>query len=303
MPSALETDNKGSLMTSATVAAMLVALILIIAKFIAWWMSGSVVVLSSLIDSCLDALASFVNMMAVRHALVPADREHRFGHGKAEALAGLVQAIIITGSACYIFYEAILHLIEPQPLPAGGVGIVVMLGSIVLTLVLVLYQRYVIKRTGSVAVAADSLHYLSDLLSNASVILALILATWFGLTWADPVFAIGIGIFILASSRKIFWTSLDIVLDRELPDADRERIKAIARAHKEVINLHDLKTRSAGTETFIQFHVELDPAMNISTAHDITDEVEEEIRAAFPDADIIIHVDPYGIEEPRQVFE
>lgn len=289
-------------MTSAAMLAMLVALLLIIGKFIAWWLSDSVVVLSSLVDSSLDALASGINLLAVRHALVPADREHRFGHGKAEAVAGLAQSVVISGSALFICYEAVKHLITPRELPSGNVAIAVMLGSILLTLGLVAYQRFVIRRTGSVAISADSLHYVSDLLSNASVIVALILATQFDLTWADPVFAFGIALFILASSRKILKTSLDIVLDRELPDSDRERIKAIARTHKEVIDVHDLKTRSTGTETFIQFHVELDPAMRITDAHDVTDAVEEEIRAVYPDADIIIHVDPYGVQEPRQIF-
>lgn len=294
--------SKGSQMTSAAYAAVAVALILIAAKGMVWGVNGSVVILSSLVDSTLDLMASLLNLFAIRQALVPADREHRFGHGKAEALAGLAQSVIIAGSAVYIIVEAVGHLLDPRPLPQGGLAIAVMAGSIVLTGLLVLYQRRVIRRTGSVAVSADSLHYLSDLAANVSVIAALVLAS-LGVTWADPVFAIGIAIFILMSSRRIFASSLDIVLDRELPDADRERIKAIVRADERVIGLHDLKTRSAGPGRFIQFHIELDPRMRLTEAHAVTEDLQARIQAVFPDAEIIIHMDPFGLDEPRQVFE
>jgi len=291
------------MMTSAAYASVAVAAVLIVAKAIVWQISGAVVILSSLVDSGLDLMASLLNLFAIRQALVPADREHRFGHGKAEALAGLAQSVIIAGSAVYIIVEAVIHLAEPRPVAQGAAGVAVMLLSIVLTGLLVLYQRHVVRHTDSTAVSADSLHYFSDLASNVGVIAGLVLATWLGLTWADPVFAIGIAVFILASSRKIFASSLDIVLDRELPDRDRERIKAIVRSHRQVIDLHDLKTRSAGPGQFIQFHIELDPRMLLTEAHDVTEDLQEKIQDAFPDAEIIIHMDPFGIDEPRQVFE
>lgn len=172
-----------------------------------------------------------------------------------------------------------------------------------LTLALVTYQKRVIRRTGSVAVSADSLHYVGDLLMNGSVILALILSAYFDVRWADPIFAIGIGLYILTSSSRIFMASMDIVLDRELPDKSRQRIMEMVTLHPEIIGMHDLKTRSTGAHTFIQFHIELDPNMTVARAHEIMDDVEAEIRQEFPEAEIIIHTDPYGIDEPRAVFE
>lgn len=297
-----DAGRRGRLMTSATVAAVAVAGVLLVIKFLAWRFSGAVVILSSLIDSALDALASLVNFVAVRQALTPADKEHRFGHGKAEALAGLAQSTIIAASALYIFYEAVRHLVAPEPVARGGLAIGVMVASMVLTLGLVGYQRFVIRQTGSVAISADSLHYKGDLLMNGSVILALVLSTYFGVTWADPVFAIGIGLYILVSSGRIFLASMDIVLDRELPDDARRNIMERVTMHPEIIGMHDLKTRSTGTDLFIQFHIELDPSMTVARAHEIMDDVEKDIRRDFPDAEIIIHTDPYGIAEPRNVY-
>lgn len=301
-PTAETAGRRGRLMTSATMAAVAMAAILVVIKFLAWRYSGSVVILSSLIDSGLDALASLVNFFAVRHALTPADREHRFGHGKAEALAGLAQSTIIAVSALYIFYEAIRHLVTPEPVARSALAIGVMVVSMALTLALVTYQKRVIRRTGSVAVSADSLHYVGDLLMNGSVILALVLSAYFDVIWADPVFAIGIGLYILTSSGRIFLASMDIVLDRELPDDARRRIMETVTLHPEIIGMHDLKTRSTGAHIFIQFHIELDPNMTVARAHEIMDDVETEIRQDFPDAEIIIHTDPYGIDEPRAVF-
>jgi ferrous-iron efflux pump FieF len=290
------------LMQRATYASIAVASILIIAKTVAWAITDSVSVLSSLLDSLLDAVASAVNLFAVRQALLPADREHRFGHGKAEPLAGLAQAAFITGSAVLLLLQAAQRLRSPQPVTDGEVGIAVMLLSIVLTMVLVAYQRHVVRSTGSVAISADRLHYAGDVLLNGSVILSLVLSGWFGFRYADPLFGIAVGLFILISALRIGRQSLDLLMDRELPDEQRARIREIAQRHPEVKNVHDMRTRSSGLDIFIQFHVELDPQMPLQRAHEISDTVEQEIKAAFPNAEVIIHQDPEGIEEPRQIF-
>jgi ferrous-iron efflux pump FieF len=286
-------------MKIATTASVAVALTLVGAKAFAWISTGSVSMLSSLVDSALDVAASTVNLLAVRHALTPADHEHRFGHGKAEALAGLGQATFIAGSALFLIVESIRRLVTPEPVEEGVVGIVVMALSIVLTLGLVTFQRRVIRATNSVAIAADSLHFTSDLLVNAGVIVALVLATWFGLSVADPVIALAIAGFILWGAWEVARGSYDILMDREFADGDRQRVRDIVLAHDEVRAMHDLRTRTSGNTSFIQLHLELDGDMTLRRAHEIADQVEAELRAAFPGADVLIHQDPAGLDEPR----
>jgi ferrous-iron efflux pump FieF len=290
------------LMKQATYASIAVAGVLIVAKTIAWGMTGSVSVLSSLLDSLLDAVASAVNLFAVHHALTPADREHRFGHGKAEPLAGLAQAAFITGSAGLLLIQAAQRLRAPPAITDSEVGIAVMVLSIVLTLGLVAYQRHVVRATGSVAIGADRLHYASDLLLNLSVIAALVLSGLFDVRYADPVFGIAVAVYILVSALRIGRQSLDLLMDRELPDDQRARIREIVLKHPEVKSLHDLRTRSAGLDIFIQLHIELDANMRLNRAHRISDQVEAEILAAFPNAEVIIHQDPEGVEEMRRAF-
>jgi ferrous-iron efflux pump FieF len=286
----------------AATAAVAVATLLIAGKTAAYLATDAVSILSSLIDSLLDLTASLVNFVAIRHAAVPPDRDHRFGHGKAEPLAGLAQAAFIAGSAVLLLFEAGSRLFRPTPVEDSTIGIAVMLGSIVLTLGLVLFQRYVVRRTRSVAIGADALHYRSDLLMNASVICALVLAANFGFTLADPLFGIAIAFYILISAWSVFSSSLQLLMDRELAEDDRAKIKAIATAHPAVISMHDLRTRSSGTHTFIQFHLELDRELTLFAAHAISDEVMEQVEAAFPNAEVLIHEDPGGVEERRAVF-
>jgi ferrous-iron efflux pump FieF len=298
--SAPDPARAARLMRQATYASVGVAAILIVIKVAAWWVTDSVAVLSSLLDSLLDAAASLVNLLAVRHALTPADREHRFGHGKAEPLAGLAQAAFITGSALLLLSEAVHRFFAPLPIAHGEIGIGVMVVSILFTIVLVTYQRRVASETGSVAIGADRLHYTGDVLLNGSVIVSLVLSSWWNLNVLDPIFGVAIGAFILVSALKIGRSSFDLLMDRELPDADRARIKAIVLNHPEVRNIHELRTRSAGTSIFIQFHLELDGAMSLRRAHEISDAVEAEVMAAFPQAEVIIHQDPAGVEQiPR----
>lgn len=291
------------LMRMATYASISVALMLIVAKLVAWGVSDSLSLLATLIDSTLDALASLINLLAVRHALSPADREHRFGHGKAEALAGLGQATFIAGSAGFLLLEAARRFVNPVPLEAYGVGIAVMVFSIVATLGLLAYQRHVIQKTGSVAITADSLHYRTDLLVNGSVIAALWLSSvgWAGF---DPLFAVAIALYILYSAWEIVRQAFDHLMDRELPDEEREQIKAIARSHRKVRGMHDLRSRRSGMATFIQLHLELDDELSLLEAHRISDEVEERLQDVYPAAEIIIHIDPISVvpDEPTPEY-
>lgn len=290
--------EKARLMRRATYASVLVALLLIGAKTLAWLNDGSVALLASLVDSLLDGLASLVNLFAVHHALTPADDEHRFGHGKAEAIAGLGQGALVTGSAVFLLYEAVQRLIAPEPATFNPASVAVMVFSIAVTAALVLYQRSIVKRTGSLAVTADRLHYISDLATNLTVILALVLAVQPGLSWVDAVCAIVVALVIAKSAIDIIRGALDNLMDRELGDADRDKILSVVRRHPETRALHDLRTRQAGLQVFIQFHLELDPDISLRDAHRITDEIETELHQLFPGAGVIIHQDPAGFDEP-----
>jgi ferrous-iron efflux pump FieF len=286
----------------ATYASVTVAALLIAVKFAAWLETGSVALLSSLVDSLLDIAASLVNLVAVRHAMSPADREHRFGHGKAEPLAVLGQSAFITGSAMLLLAEAVRRLISPVRIENPPAGIAVMIFSIVVTIGLVLYQRHVVRRTGSIAITADELHYRSDVVLNLSVIAALVLGSTLDLPILDPLFGAAIGIWIVYSAVRLARLSLIQLMDHELPDDEREKIRAIAQSHPDVVAAHDLRTRAAGPTAFIQIHIEMDGTLNLIRAHEISDEVEAELRAAYPNAEVIIHQDPEGVEEARSNF-
>ncbi len=294
--------RKAALMRSATYAAMAVAGLLIAIKMYAWLLSDSVAMLSSLVDSILDALASVINFIAVRHALMPPDREHRFGHGKAEALAGLGQAAFIGGSAVFLLFQAGHRLIRPQPVDNGALAITVLVLSIMLTLALVIFQRYVVRQTGSLAISADQLHYKTDLLVNLGIIAGLAAVMGLGWHFVDPLVAAVVAGYILWSAFSIVRDSFDHLMDREFSDAERERVAAIAKTHAEVRDVHDLRTRSSGVQQFIQLHLELDGDLTLIQAHDIADEVEILIADAFPGAEVIIHQDPAGLDEDHPTF-
>ena len=282
----------------ATYASLAVAVVLIAAKFIAWVGTGSVALLSSLVDSLVDAAASLVNFFAVRHAATPADREHRFGHGKAEPLAALGQSAFLVGSAMLLMAEAIRRLISPEPVTNSPAGIAVMLFSIAVTIGLVAYQRHVVRHTGSLAIGADELHYRGDIILNVSVIATLVIGHALSVPLLDPLFGGAVGVWIIYSAVKIARLSLTQLMDRELPDEERARVRAIAEGHPEVAAVHDIRTRIAGPTAFIQLHIEMDGAMNLLYAHEVSDAVEAELHRAFPHAEVIIHEDPAGIEEP-----
>lgn len=292
----LSTDPQeiARLLRLATYASISVASILIVAKLVAWGLSDSVSLLATLIDSVLDALASLINLIAVRHALTPADKEHRFGHGKAEALAGLSQSMFIAGSAGFLLLEAGRRLISPIAVEAVGISMLVMVFSIIATLLLLGFQRHVIRKTNSTAIRADALHYRTDLLVNGSVILALWLSVqgWAGF---DALFACAIAIYILYSAWEIITVSYDHLMDRELPDEQREEIERLVMQHKSARGLHDLRSRHSGTITFVQLHLELDDDLSLLEAHKISDEVEASLLEAFPGSEIIIHIDPQSV--------
>ena len=284
--------SEGRLLKLAASASVFTAVLLLVVKTYAWWVSGSVSVLASLADSLIDALASCVNFLAVRYALQPADEEHRFGHGKAESLAGLGQSLLIMGSAMYLMVQAVDRMMNPQPLQQIDVAVGVMGFSIVATFCLVMYQRWVISRTHSVAIKADSLHYVSDLLTNLGIVIALIL-TQFGWAQFDPLLAIAISIYIFYTAIMIWNESIQHLLDRELPEEEQQKIQRIALSHVEVLGVHELRTRQSGRVRIIQLHLELDGNMPLWQAHEICDEVEREIKDEFPSADVLLHQDPF----------
>jgi len=291
------TARNERLVRSASYASVGVAALLITIKVVAYFMTDSVALLSSLVDSLLDILASLVTLLAVRHAQTPADREHRFGHGKAEALSALAQSAFITGSAVLLLFEAGNRLVHPHGVQRPEIGIFVIGVSILVTLGLVSYQRWVVRQTNSVAIGADSLHYRADLLLNAAVLVAIGLSSWGGWIYADPAFAALIAIYIAYNAWNIVRDALDMLMDRELPSEDRQNILAIANGHPDARHIHDLKTRRSGATTFIQLHLEMDPDLSLLRAHEIADEVEAAIQDAYPEAEVIIHQDPEGVEE------
>ncbi|MGM8933743.1 cation diffusion facilitator family transporter [Pseudomonas neustonica] len=286
-----DANERARLLRLATRASVIVALVLIALKSGVWLMSGSVSLLAGLIDSLMDAGASIINLFAVGYALKPADKEHRFGHGKAEALAGLAQSAFITGSAVLVLLQGINRLLHPQPLETAWAGIAVMVFSIVATLGLLAIQQHVIKRTHSTAISADSLHYRSDLILNVSIIAALLLAH-FGIQRADALFGLGIAVFIGYGAVRIGLEAIAILMDHELPDDVRAASLAIARAVPDVIDVHDLRTRQSGHHWFMQLHLELPATLTLADAHARGEQVRLAIIERYPQADVLVHKDP-----------
>lgn len=287
----MERQQSNRLMQWASRAAIAVALTLVAVKAYAWWASASAAMLGSMTDSALDLAASVVTLMAVKTAILPPDHDHRFGHGKAEALAGLFQAAIMAGSALFLALEAIQSLWQPAPLKASSLIIQVSLLAIALSLVLVFFQAYVVKRTRSLAVAGDHLHYKGDLLLNFGVIIAAYAGAQ-GWLYADGIFALMIAAYIIYGSIDVARPAVDMLMDAELPDEDREAIFNLVLGNSDVIGMHKLKTRLSGRDTFIQMHIEVDGNLSVKAAHLISGEVEAIVGEAYPDAEILIHIDP-----------
>ena len=291
-----EADTKGIYMRRAARASLAVSLFLVVIKSIAYFASDSVAMLASLADSALDLFTASLNIFAIHEALAPADAEHRFGHGKAEPLAGLAQGAFICASALFLVIEATSRSIHPQPIENSVLALVVMCISLFAAICLVFYQRTVVAKTGSLAVAADQTHYFGDIATNVGVVLAIVLTTRLGWLLADPIIALLVAAVLVGSAWLVFRQSLDQLMDRELPDETRAEIVERIRRHPDIRSLHELKTRKAGLSTFIQVHIELDPQMPLAQAHRISDQVEKDLCTSFPGAEVIIHQDPEGLE-------
>lgn len=287
-------SHHARLMRLATFAALATALTLALAKAIAWWLSGSVSLLAGLTDSLLDGAASLLNLLAVHYALRPADEDHRYGHGKAEALAGLGQALFIGASALLVGSHAIDRLLHPEPIGAPALGIAVMLLSLALTIALLMFQHHVVRLTGSTAIRADSLHYRSDLLLNSSILLALLLASY-GWAQLDAIFGIGIALYIFWSAISIAREAATVLMDKELDPQISTQMHSLACAVTGVLGVHDLRTRLSGTHWFVQLHVELPGELSLQQAHQLCDQVEAAIRSEFPRAEVLVHADPCNV--------
>ncbi|MEN4981027.1 CDF family cation-efflux transporter FieF [Erwinia billingiae] len=282
------------LVNRAALAATMLASVLLLVKIFAWWYTGSVSLLAALVDSLVDIAASLTNLFVVRYSLQPADREHTFGHGKAESLAALAQSMFISGSALFLFLTGLQHLATPNEMRGPLIGIVVTLIALFSTLVLVNFQRWVVKRTRSVAIRADMLHYQSDVIMNGAILLALGLS-WYGFKRADALFALGIGVWILTSALRMGYDAVQALLDRALPDEDRQTIIDIATNWPGVQGAHDIRTRQSGPTRFIQLHLEMDDNLPLYQAHKMAEDVEKALLSRFPGSDVIIHQDPCSV--------
>ena len=290
---------RASLATRAALASVATALFLLGLKIYAAWATDSVAMLGSLADTALDVLASLVTLFGVRIAAMPADHDHRFGHGKAESIAAMVQVGIVGVSAIGIGWRAVDRLIAGARTSDAEAGIAVSLVAIAATLALIAYQKSVVRRTGSVAIGTDRLHYQSDLFLNLSVIAALALDQYGGIAGADPVLGIGIALWLLFGAWRASTQAVDQLMDKEWPEERRRAFVAVAARHPRGRGIHDLRTRSSGANQFAQFHMWVDPAMTIAQAHDMMDEIEDELAREFPGVEVLIHLDPEGqVDQP-----
>ena len=286
------------LLRLATRASVAVAGLLIVTKAVAWWLSGSISMLAGLTDSLLDGVTSFLNLLAVHYALRPADEDHRYGHGKAESLAGMAQALFIGVSAVLIAFQAFERLKNPEPVGAPWIGIGVIVFSLVMTVALLVLQHRVIKATGSNAVRADSLHYRSDLMLNGSILVALVLAS-VGFPQLDAWFGLGIAVYILWSAIQIARESFAVLMDEELPSNVSDDMLKLACGVPGVLGAHDLRTRISGNIWFVQLHLELPGELTLSAAHTICDRAAEAIAKVYPRAEVLVHADPQEVVKPQ----
>ena len=289
----------GKLVSRAAIAATVMASLLLLIKIFAWWYTGSVSILAALVDSLVDIAASLTNLLVVRYSLQPADEEHTFGHGKAESLAALAKSMFISGSALFLFLTGFQHLAEPSQMKQPLVGVVVTVIALFSTLILVTFQRWVVRKTQSQAVRADMLHYQSDVMMNGAILVALALS-WYGWHRADSIFALGIGVYILYNAIRMGHEAVQSLLDRALPDDERQAIIDIINAWPGVKGAHDLRTRQSGPTRFIQVHIEMEDNLPLVQAHVIAEQVEQAILRRFPGSDVIIHQDPCSVVPTQQ---
>ncbi|WP_392566453.1 cation diffusion facilitator family transporter [Utexia brackfieldae] len=288
--------NYDKLVRRATHFAVISASILLFTKMIVWWLTGSISLLASLLDSGVDILASVINLFLVRYALQPADRNHTFGHGKAESLSALAQSGFVMSFAIILAFNSVKSLFNPKAINFPLLGILISVISLIFTVGLVVYQHHVVKKTGSQAIKADMLHYQSDVMLNIAVLLSLLIS-WLGFIYADGIFALVISLYILGSAIHIGINAIQSLLDRALPDEEIRQILQIACEFPQVKGVHDIRTRQSGKTKFIQIHLELADDMPLIQAHSIADKVEKALQQVFVDADIIIHQDPVSVVE------
>lgn len=285
--------DKNKLMKTASHASMATATLLIVLKLLTFLITGSMAILSSLFDSIQDAMTSTVNLIAIRHATEPADKEHSFGHGKAHALGGVSQAFIIAIASLFLLKESIHRLFDPQEITQIGLGIGITLFALILTLFLIRFQKYVVRKTGSLSIKADMAHYTGDILMNVGVIVSMVLSYYLGWTCIDALFGIGVAVYLLVVVYQITIESFKMLMDTEMPPAFRKKITDIAMSFSEVIDMHDLKTRQSGDCIFIQFCIHMDKDLTLEQAHTITDEIEQAIIKKIPEAQVLIHFEPH----------
>ncbi len=296
-------NNSAFLVKSASIASLLVASTLIALKYYGWVTTSSVSMLGSLADSLIDFLASVFVFIAISYSFLPADEKHRFGYGKSEGLAAFIQSLLIGVSGIYVLAEAIKRLLNPNQINQPSVAIWIIFVSIALTTFLIMYQKYVVKKSKSMAIESDQYHYLTDTFINVSVLFSILITGWTRFIIVDAIVGLLISGVVLNTSVILLKKSFKILLDQEIQSSDRDEIKKIALQHPKVLGFHDLRTRDTGQKYIIQFHLELDPNMTLLESHQVTDEVTDNVINKYPDSELIIHTDPLGIDEVRDPFE
>jgi ferrous-iron efflux pump FieF len=293
-------DQASAIKTVSTRVTLVVAALLVIAKLAGWVLTGSMALLASAIDALVDTGASIVTLMGVRYAQQPPDRDHRFGHGKGEAIAAFTQSTFLAGAAIVLAFQSVQRLVSPLPLDALQLGVWLIAGSLVVACGLVAMQSWAVRKTGSTAIAADRTHYLADIALNLAVLLALGVTQWTGWTRADPAFALVICGYMLWSAYTIARDALGQLLDQELSREDRRRIKDAVRACAGVRDIHDLRTRFSGDRTFVEYHLEVDPGLTVDAGHAIGDATETAVQQLLPGTvEATAHIEPHGIDDPR----
>jgi ferrous-iron efflux pump FieF len=295
----IENSSNKALRRLAATMAVCVAFVLVGVKAWAWLATGSISLLTSAADGLVDVVASMVTFVGVRYAEKPADSGHRYGHGKAEAVAALIQALLLAGAALALCIESAQRVITPEPLKEIGFGIWVIIGSTVAAIALVSVQSYVVKRTGSTAIAADRAHYVTDVAVNIAVLGALVLDRFFGWTRSDAIGALAISCYMLWNAWGMAQHALVQLLDRELEAPEREKIRTTVLACHGVAGIHDIRTRDGGDRVFVEFHVEVDGQLSVDEGHAIGDVAECAVKDLFPAADVTAHLEPAGILDDR----
>lgn len=295
----LNKDDSDQLKKQVTIISIIVAITLCLLKIFGSIYTGSLSVLSSMIDSLSDILGSGITFIAVKISSQPASDKYRYGYGKAEALSALFQSAFIAFSGLFIMYDGINRFITPRIIEQTTVGIIIMVISLIVTFILIAYQRHVYKLTKSQAILADSAHYVVDILTNASIILTLLVVKYFEITWFDTLIAIIISAYLLYNAYQLADEAIRLLLDRELPKETRHDIKAIVMKNPHAKGIHDLRTRDLGGNCIFEFHLELDGNLSLSKAHQYTHDIEDSIIKKYPSCQVIIHQEPAGINDER----